>query len=78
MAQLAQRLHGNQGPPYGEQTALRMKHPTGNRTEGPVRTFTDEMIPVAIFHSLHNTEKFSKQGMPAIANGGGLKKVGIM
>ena len=78
IAQLAQRLYGNQGPSHGEQLALRTKHPPGERTEVSVRTFTDEMFSVPVFHSLHNTERSSKERMPTIVNSGYLKNVRIM
>jgi hypothetical protein len=78
VTQLAQRLYGNHGPSDGEQTALRTKHPPGKRTEVSVRTFTDEMFSVPVFHSLHNTERHSKKGMPTIVNSGCLKNVRII
>jgi hypothetical protein len=76
--QLAQRLYGDQGLSHGEQATLRTKHPAGDRTEGPVRTFTDEMFSASIFHPLNNTERHSKKRMPTTVNGGGPQNVRIM
>jgi hypothetical protein len=62
----------------GECGALRIEHPTGKRTEGLVRTFTDEMLSVPILHPFNNTERHSKKRMPTIVDGGGLENVRIM
>jgi hypothetical protein len=66
------------GLSQGERGALRTEHPTGKRTEGLIRKFTEEVFSVPVFHPLKNTERPSKKRMPTIVNGGGLKSVRIM
>src|SRR5690348_5924062 len=76
--ELAERLNGNRRLSPGERRALQTEHPAGKRTEGLVRTFTDEMFSVPIFHPLNHTERLTKKRMPTIVNGGDLQNVRIM
>ena len=73
IAQLAQCLHGSHGCSHGEVSAFGIKHPTGKGTEGVILPFASEIFSVSLFPPPKNAERLSKERMPTVVNGGGLK-----
>jgi putative transposase len=59
--EFAERFGRNHRLFQGECCALRIEHPTGNRTEGLVGAFTDAMLSMPILHPFNNTERGSKK-----------------